>query len=70
MKPKVLQSRPGLVVAVREGWLSAVLGSIWGMKDYCTRDWVGDSMFVKEMPTLAISSLFRTYKLIQFIVDK
>jgi|TARA_B110000977_G_scaffold199049_1_gene285335 hypothetical protein len=25
-----------------------------GHVDYCTRDWVGDSMFVKEMPTLAI----------------
>jgi hypothetical protein len=43
-----------LVVAVREGWFSAVLGSMWGHVDYCTRDWVGDSMFVKEMPTLAI----------------
>ena len=59
LKPPVLQPRPGLAVAVRwarEGWFRAVIGECTDTSvfvkyvDYGTRDWVGDSMFVKEMP--------------------
>ena len=61
MKPPVLQPSPGLPVAVRwarDDRFWAVIGKCTDTvvfvkyvdQDHSTSDWVGDSMFVKEMP--------------------
>ena len=58
-KPPVLQPRPGLPVAVKwadEGWFRGVIrdysddGVFVEYVDDGTRDWVWDSMLIKEIP--------------------